>query len=796
MPATGDTAAGDRLPLPETGDGADRLAAAAALAAPWLYWGVYPGAGTLRLAVVGTAALALLCAAAHAGGFRRLTSPFCLALAAFALWNLLSLSWSADRLASGMRLREALCFCVIAAGFCTAGRALALRAALAGGVLLALGSLAAGWCDKHGWVDFAGLLGVAARHPTGRFAFPFQHPAVLGAALAFPAAFFGVTAGGAALARRWREAATRAACLAPCLLAIELSGTRASLAGTAAGTLGGLFPLLDARGRKALAGICLAALLGGAVCAGVRCATPAQREVIYTGSFGTRVIFGLTALRMAEARPLLGWGAGTFAAVSPSYETQEDLLHGQRGDIVYSTHSEPLQNLAELGLPGLGAWLLAHLLAVAGLLRQRGVNGKIPTEHCALAAGVGALLLDSCGSMSLRFGELPALYAMFLGLAAAQGLPPEMRPPPAGGRRLALAVCAALAAWYAALAAAGVLAELDYDAGLKLAAQGKAVDAENRFSLCMAGAGKMELWVKAAERAALLREEFGDFAGAAALRREMLPHFPGDPVNRNRLVRLLYERGEFPAAFAECISGLRLNRFDRRQDAWLGQMLKHADVETLAVWLARRERDAPALAPAETRWLYARMAYETGSPEAALLLASGLRQEDVPLADLPYAEAEWALRTPRPAAERRSTALALLQKEIDNYPADPRALALAAELLLHSPADQGEAEAGYALLDRAVKLGRGLPQVVRVATAAYIASGDPALRTRAEEIAVSAVAQNPDDPSLAEALIATLWRLGKSREAANELTKAEHRFAGKPELAAFAAWRQRLQPDK
>jgi len=82
--------------------------------------------------------------------------------------------------------------------------------------------------------------------------------------------------------------------------------------------------------------------------------------------------------------------------------------------------------------------------------------------------------------------------------------------------------------------------------------------------------------------------------------------------------------------------------------------------------------------------------------------------------------------------------------------------------------------------------------VVEVATALYIASRDPRLRTEAERIARGAVSYNPHDPDLRRILIITLWRLGNQSAAESALLAAQRSFLGSSEQEMWEELQRRI----
>jgi putative inorganic carbon (HCO3(-)) transporter len=92
------------------------------------------------------------------------------------------------------------------------------------------------------------------------------------------------------------------------------------------------------------------------------------------------------AIRMIEARPLLGFGWQQFHTHSPEYFQQASTypLTGTKEPL----HSAFLSNAVELGIPGTILWLVAIVLAVGGAIARRGPPALEPWRIGLLAYAV------------------------------------------------------------------------------------------------------------------------------------------------------------------------------------------------------------------------------------------------------------------------------------------------------------------------------------------------------------------------------------------------------------------------
>ncbi len=126
-----------------------------------------------------------------------------------------------------------------------------------------------------------------------------------------------------------------------------------------------------------------------------------------------RVFIWRTAARMWRAAPFLGAGTGQFAF---RYPCERDALGlpqdvGFRGNAVYA-HNEPMQELAEGGIPGLA--LLLAVLAGLFLLPARGSPGT------AVRAGLVALAPAALFCFPLQVMPLQALVLLLPAAAAVR----------------------------------------------------------------------------------------------------------------------------------------------------------------------------------------------------------------------------------------------------------------------------------------------------------------------------------------------------------------------------------------
>jgi putative inorganic carbon (hco3(-)) transporter len=136
------------------------------------------------------------------------------------------------------------------------------------------------------------------------------------------------------------------------------------------------------------------------------------------------------ALRMFESRPLLGYGWGTFPRYGPHfYHVAKNYPLSSVGEV----HNVVLSNAAELGVVGLGLWLLGLAAAMIAPFRRRGPPSLEPWKLGLVAVTVAWLVQANFAPLAYAFDNyLPWLFAgIALGLpeaaTKARGRKPEAR---------------------------------------------------------------------------------------------------------------------------------------------------------------------------------------------------------------------------------------------------------------------------------------------------------------------------------------------------------------------------------
>ena len=142
-------------------------------------------------------------------------------------------------------------------------------------------------------------------------------------------------------------------------------------------------------------------------------------------SYHTRIQIARDSLQMAKARPVLGWGLGTFTVVYPKYRTfYADVF-------INAAHNDYVQVLAETGTLGFTAVLAFLALVYMRAFRKlRGPRLDL-TQAVTLAAllGVTGILVHSFVDFNLQIPANAAMFYVMAAMAAASFLSSGLRRP-------------------------------------------------------------------------------------------------------------------------------------------------------------------------------------------------------------------------------------------------------------------------------------------------------------------------------------------------------------------------------
>jgi O-antigen ligase len=193
------------------------------------------------------------------------------------------------------------------------------------------------------------------------------------------------------------------------LLGLVLTLTRQVWAGAAAGVILASLGSRQIRRRLPVALVAGAVLIGGALAV-----SPGLRAKFDTRASAQKPVWDRlnsdsAAVRMAESHPLLGYGWGSFPTASPRfYHVAKTYPLSSVGEV----HNVVLSNLAELGVVGLGLWLLGLGAAMVAPFRRRGPPSLEPWRLGLIAIAVAWFVQANFAPLAYAFDNyLPWLFA-------------------------------------------------------------------------------------------------------------------------------------------------------------------------------------------------------------------------------------------------------------------------------------------------------------------------------------------------------------------------------------------------
>ncbi|MCH8252743.1 MAG: O-antigen ligase family protein [Planctomycetes bacterium] len=272
--------------------------------------------------------------------------------------------------------------------------------------------------------------------------------------------------------------------------AFLLSESRGASVGLAVGLLA--MACFALRGRARLLPLCAA--IAGAVLVGWLLFQANEDTSGRTATTRFRPYAWSYAWRMFEEKPITGHGQGGFVLAGDAY-TIDDV---ERDPLVFVSriahaHNEWLEIMADLGSIG-----IVLILAALGLTIHAGMaaikRAPSPTQRwilIGLLASLVALLVDACFGTGLRVSGVPMMFYTLIGLIWAMSAPADAQRSAlltgAPLRRSLVGVLTAVlgvavltvsvqdfSAARGAYGAAGLIAEGDYDAAVRLARRGSA----------------------------------------------------------------------------------------------------------------------------------------------------------------------------------------------------------------------------------------------------------------------------------------------------------------------------------
>jgi O-antigen ligase len=179
--------------------------------------------------------------------------------------------------------------------------------------------------------------------------------------------------------------------------------------------------------QHATLGVCVALVIGFLVWVGgnefTKRLASIQAETQQELSGGTRISIDRDCLRMWWARPLIGWGLGTFPTAYPQFRTFYTTF------FVNEAHNDYLQLLTETGVVGFGiaVWFLVVTIRRAWAKLDNwteNVNGALTVA--ALLGCVG-ILVHSFLDFNLQIPANAALFYVLCAVAASAPLQESQR---------------------------------------------------------------------------------------------------------------------------------------------------------------------------------------------------------------------------------------------------------------------------------------------------------------------------------------------------------------------------------
>lgn len=328
---------------------------------------------------------------------------------------------------------------------------------------------------------------------------------------------------------------------------ILLTGSKGALASLLVGAV--IFGLLgfSGGGRAKLVRLAILAFVG--LTLGLAFTLPPLRERLLSAfawqSYSTifRAYTWQSTLLMIRARPLLGFGGGTFENILPRYAI---------AGYTRAAHQSFLQIAAECGIPALLAGLAWAILLLRGLfVRVR--RASQPLQRFVAAAAIAALIASAVQQLADYAWYVPAVGIAFFALAGL-GLTDASPPSPERGR-----VLPRPALWVMLLLSLGLLvwsAKAEYAEALRAQADAQisagdyppAVDTLQRAARWNPAQAQFPIQIAKLQEAMGSHGDRDALARAVTARMQAVKLQPSEPVNYLALSRLYEEAGDLPSA--------------------------------------------------------------------------------------------------------------------------------------------------------------------------------------------------------------------------------------------------------
>jgi len=196
--------------------------------------------------------------------------------------------------------------------------------------------------------------------------------------------------------------------------ALAASGTRGSLIGLAAGMffIAGFLLFRPSGQSKVKKAVIIGSLLLLLTIAIVLMA-PRLSEISHSdsGTIQVRRLIWSGTLDMIRAKPLTGWGPGSFQIVFPGFRNPVYHMLGVSHNTLHA-HSEYLEVLSDTGLTGALLWLVLGVMLIR-FWRKRLQRNLVTV---GLLAGIVAIAAEATVSVALRWPPTAFLAALLVGL--------------------------------------------------------------------------------------------------------------------------------------------------------------------------------------------------------------------------------------------------------------------------------------------------------------------------------------------------------------------------------------------
>jgi putative inorganic carbon (HCO3(-)) transporter len=266
------------------------------------------------------------------------------------------------------------------------------------GIYLSLISLFEAVHSLNGLVVPKYILNPALGNAPNRSRGPFLEPGANGLAM------FNCMAAGAIILARWRVSrggrAVVLAMMIMCAVGLVLTVTRQVWVGAAVGAGVAMLSNRQLRGWLPFAAVGAAIVVFAALAFVPGLRANANQRANDQGSVYQRLSSDGAALRMFEARPALGFGWGGFAADATPYYRLAATYPTMAIDIA---HNMALSNAAELGLVGVGLWIVIMLMGLVAPTLGRAPPEVEPWRLALIAVAIAWFVQSNLSPLDYAF---------------------------------------------------------------------------------------------------------------------------------------------------------------------------------------------------------------------------------------------------------------------------------------------------------------------------------------------------------------------------------------------------------